>query len=761
VLDALLEILPVATACLRVVFAERGQVDYSEITNAARQALGDEQAPTDLALALDYRIRHLLVDEFQDTSHSHFSLLSQLTAGWMPGDGRTLFLVGDPMQSIYRFREADVGLFLDVAEHGLAELDVESLRLRANFRSQPDIVAWVNGVFPQVMPPENDAVAGAVSYTPSTAFVVSAEGEPGDGCGVQVHAQFKGSGDDEDGESSSERDAEARRVTALIAAARAEDAGVSIALLVRNRTHLQAILPRLREAGIRYRGVDIEPLAEVSAVEDLLALTRALLHPADRTAWLALLRAPWCGMTLADLHVLVADAPDTPIIDLLESTEACKGLSDDARVRGARALSVLGPAVRERGRRRLRRWVEGAWVALGGPACVDAAAFANVDAFFTLLDGMDLAAGRADADELARRAAQLYAVANVEDADVEIMTMHKAKGLEFDVVIVPGLDRGGRSDDRHLLAWTKRAGESEDANILLAPIPAPAEEAPPIYDYLRALEADKDLHEQTRLLYVAATRARRALHLLGSVAVDDESVREPVRNSLLRRLWPAIGGAFEEALAARGDAPPTGDTAMPPAPGVLLRRLPAHWCPPSAPLAAKARGPEPEADPAAATVEFDWAGETARHVGTVIHRALMEISREGANAWDSARLAIRRGAWQAMLTNLGIPEPGHEAARSELALSGVDADVLTNVIIDRSFVDADGIRWIVDYKSGRHEGGDTQAFLDREQQRYREQLERYGRLMSAMDPRPIRLGLYFPAVGGWREWAFVAANGAP
>jgi hypothetical protein len=116
-------------------------------------------------------------------------------------------------------------------------------------------------------------------------------------------------------------------------------------------------------------------------------------------------------------------------------------------------------------------------------------------------------------------------------------------------------------------------------------------------------------------------------------------------------------------------------------------------------------------------------------------------------------LADTRGRW--------LLEPGHEAARSELALSGVDADVLTNVIIDRSFVDADGIRWIVDYKSGRHEGGDTQAFLDREQQRYREQLERYGRLMSAMDPRPIRLGLYFPAVGGWREWAFVAANGAP
>ena len=206
---------------------------------------------------------------------------------------------------------------------------------------------------------------------------------------------------------------------------------------------------------------------------------------------------------------------------------------------------MLGPAVKERGRRRLRRWVEGAWVALGGPACVAAAQLANVDAFLTLLDGLDQ--GAADSDELTRRAAQLYAVADVEDADVEIMTMHKAKGLEFDVVIVPGLDRGARHDDRRLLAWTKRAGESEDANLLLAPIPSPGEQAPPLYDYLRALEADKDLHEQTRLLYVAATRARRALHLLGSVAVVNESVRMPARSSLLSRLWPAVGGAFEEA----------------------------------------------------------------------------------------------------------------------------------------------------------------------------------------------------------------------
>ena len=788
VLDALLETLPVATACLRVVFAQRGHVDYSEITNAARQALGSDQAPTDLALALDYRIRHILVDEFQDTSHSHFALLSQLTAGWAPNDGRTLFLVGDPMQSIYRFREADVGLFLDVSEHGLPGLKVESLRLGANFRSRPDIVAWVNGVFPQVMPTADDAVAGAVSYTPSTAFVSAGEsGERAVG-GVHVHALFKdAAGDDGDEGANGDRDAEAREVTALISAARAERADTSIAVLVRSRGHLAAILPRLREAGIRYHGVDIEPLAEVSAVEDLLALTRALLHPADRVAWLALLRGPWCGLTLADLHALVAHEPERPIIDVLGGVANHQGLSSDGRRRAARLLSVLGAAVEERGRRPLRRWVEGAWVALGGPACVAAAELANVDAFLALLDGLDQGGARADADELARRAGKLYAVAEVEDADVEIMTMHKAKGLEFDVVIVPGLDRGTRHDDRHLLAWTKRAGESEDANLLLAPIPSPGEEAPPIYDYLRALESDKDLHEQTRLLYVAATRARTALHLLGSVAISDEGLGMPARSSLLSRLWPAVGGAFEEALAARGDT--SVDTASE-APPAGLRRLPADWQVPAAPagLAGKTRDSEPPGEHAPVPVEFDWAGETARHLGTVIHRALMEISRDGPDAWDRARLDRCRHGWQAMLTNLGIPasqsaaalsrvgdalervleddrgrwllDPGHQGARSELALSGVDGGVLTNVVIDRSFVDADGIRWIVDYKSGRHEGGDARAFLDREQQRYREQLQRYGRLMCGMDSRSIRLGLYFPAMGGWREWPFEGSKQA-
>ncbi len=104
-------------------------------------------APEDLALALGQRIRHILVDEFQDTSYTQFELLEKLTAGWEPGDGRTLFLVGDPMQSIYRFRQADVSLFLKARLEGIGAIRLEPLTLSVNFRSRPEIVEWVNRTF--------------------------------------------------------------------------------------------------------------------------------------------------------------------------------------------------------------------------------------------------------------------------------------------------------------------------------------------------------------------------------------------------------------------------------------------------------------------------------------------------------------------------------------------------------------------------------------------------------------------------------------
>jgi hypothetical protein len=182
---------------------------------------------------------------------------------------------------------------------------------------------------------------------------------------------------------------------------------------------------------------------------------------------------------------------------------------------------------------------------------------------------------------------------------------------------------------------------------------------------------------------------------------------------------------------------------------------------------------------------FDWARETARHVGTVAHRLFAQIAREGLAAWDAARIAAAGPRIRVELAGEGVDgaelpaaaaqvalavrnmqddargrwlfAPNHGDAASEWALAGVDGDAIAHVVLDRTFATG-GVRWIVDFKTGMHEGADVDAFLDREVERYRGQLERYARFVGALDPRPIRLGLYYPLLRGWREWAYPLGN---
>ena len=169
-LESLTRLLPLLVAQLTLVFKQLGATDYSAISQAAIQALGDEDAPSDIALQLDYRIRHILVDEFQDTASPQLQLLQKLTAGWQPDDGRTLFIVGDGMQSCYGFRNANVGLFLDARRQGIGSVLLEPLDLQVNFRSQTEVVKWVNNTFSCAFPTRDDISRGAVKYSPSIAF---------------------------------------------------------------------------------------------------------------------------------------------------------------------------------------------------------------------------------------------------------------------------------------------------------------------------------------------------------------------------------------------------------------------------------------------------------------------------------------------------------------------------------------------------------------------------------------------------------------
>ena len=307
---------------LHDVFRHRSTVDFPEITRAAITALGAPEAPSDLLYALDYRVEHLLIDEFQDTSRAQYDLIKSLTGQWSDQDGRTLFLVGDPQQSIYGFRAAEVALFQRCWEREqLGAVRLHPIWLQTNFRSTPQIVRWVSTELASALSETNQAT-GAVALQPTQAARVTVGPKPilfpllDDKSGVQ----------------------EAEQVVSLLQQQRSSN---DVAILVRSRSHVLVILKWLRKAGLRYQAVEIDLLGEQQHILDLLSLTRALTHLADRAAWLACLRAPWCGLSLADLAAVAEGNRDRIIFDLISDADVISRLSTNGRVRAVAIRSVF------------------------------------------------------------------------------------------------------------------------------------------------------------------------------------------------------------------------------------------------------------------------------------------------------------------------------------------------------------------------------------------------------------------------------------
>jgi ATP-dependent exoDNAse (exonuclease V) beta subunit len=760
VVSSLAKILRVCAAELLLAFEASGTVDFPQLTLSALEALGEADAPSDLLLLFDRWLDHLLIDEFQDTSFSQLELIRRLTAGWQHGDGRTLFAVGDPMQSIYRFRQAEVRFFVEAQQSArIAEVRVELLTLRKNFRSRPRLVEWVNKTFPQILGAVRDPWRSIVAFE---AAVATRDPLNAPACTLDLV-----------GNPAAEATMVVDRVRAALGGGGAQD----VAVLVRARAQLEQVLPELRRAGIPYAAIELDALSDRQVVRDLVSLTHALTQPADRLAWLSVLRAPWCGLMLADLFALVSTAETegaATLADLLSSARASTALSAEGRERFARVGGVLSASLAARGRATLAARTRGAWLALGGPACIEEAFdLAAAEQFFALLAEHEEAGEVAEWVEFLDALAELRAAPAAEDEStpkVKVMTLHKAKGLEFDTVILPGLgSKAGRSEPP-LLRWRQRPD-----GVLLAPMRARGGDKDPVYEYLKLLEREEEDAELGRLLYVGCTRAREKLHLIGALETKIDAAGElrwtsPERDSALAKLWDAVETPQPQ--------PKTGSASLPLSPP-KLSRLPQSWRVPAMPLGIPPLREAERRTPEAAPL-FDWAHETARHIGTVAHRLCKQMGDEGFDAWNDARLsrltariaaelahegvaaadidaaaAVVRTALEKVLTDVRarwLFDTGHREAVSELALTSMREAALVDVVLDRSFVDAEGTRWIVDFKFSRHEGADVDAFLENERERYRAQLEGYAEAMRGLDARPIRLGLYFPLLGGWREW---------
>ena len=757
ILKALHEVLKIVVAQLAVIFKQSGKIDYTENALAALMALGNEEAPTDLALVLDYQLKHILIDEFQDTSNNQYELIKKLVTGWQEGDGRTLFLVGDPMQSIYRFREADVGLFLRARMQGLGEVHLQSLKLSVNFRSQAPIVEWINSHFNHVLPLYDDMASGAVSYTASTAYKEMED----EGAAVELHTYVD-----------LDEKAQAQALIPLLKATLAERPEDNIAILVRSRNHLLTIIPALKAADLAYQAVEIDPLHSRPLIQDLLALTRALAYPADAVAWLAILRAPWCGLSLSDFLLLAGNRKDELILERLSDPEYLRQLSQEGQDRLQRILPFLEAAIKERYRDDLYQGVEKVWIALGGPACLTHESdLQDAKIFFSLLKKLgqnELRLGL-DLKALEESIQQLYAQSSVEGkCRIQIMTIHNAKGLEFDTVILPQLQRGSGRNEKTLLTWLERPLTDNSTALLLAPIHESGEEEDSIYHHIRRQDKNKTQFEQSRLLYVAATRAKKALHLLLSLELNDKGeFKLPPESSMLKKLWPAIKDELHPEVLPLSKIYLNENNPR------QLKRLSLAWQHPAPQGLLSLRLPHNKIQ------GFHLNQGDPQALGTVIHYLLQQLAHFGLQWWQACpapqRLqfieakALQAGIGLSQLTAASskvelalhnmINDPRgrwilqpHQQAASELAMSYLKDQKVSTLRVDRTFIDEQNVRWIIDYKTTAQTEGELSTFLEDEKSKHAAQLKAYAEIFKAQDSRPIACGLYFPLIPAWYEW---------
>jgi ATP-dependent exoDNAse (exonuclease V) beta subunit len=779
IIDACFTLLRHAAAELRVVFAEAAAADFIEVAQIAQNVLqGEDGHPTEAALAVADGIRHLLVDEFQDTSRRQHQLLAHLIAAWPEREGRTCFVVGDPMQSIYFFRDADAELFPRVEKLGLevpADLPLrfDPVLLNANFRTAPPLVTSINDTFALVF--GDDDGSGVIYAESQPARDDAIESGPHlvteSVQRMQLHVAFmpesargtsRGADPERKKESAAEREAAHQQQTAEIVAlirshlpkmeqARAENEKnrdskrqqqYRIAVLGRTRKALEPVALALREAAIPFRAVELEKLQDRPEIIDALTLARALLNPQDRVAWLGVLRAPWCGLSLADLHML-ASADDPKLLlrlvpELL--SERMQLLSEEGRLSAERVLRAMESAERLHSTQpaaSLGTWLEQVWLRLDGAQCADATARANLDLLWRCLDSLPQGEPDLLGPALDAALSDLTALPD-PNADsgcgVQLMTIHKAKGLEFEVVIVPDLQAGTGRGDVKLLSWLERGLPQEpDANgpddssriteFLVAPLPPKGADRGAIKKWVDRVRSDREKQETRRILYVAATRAREELHLFARPTYKTEknlarSLVEP-KDCLLATAWPALEDEIRkrfvewrqetsqkelegsepepttiESLAASSESNLLGmPTPIKPTP---MRRLPPDYRP------ASAEGPSVRVDEAligaGRLYERHEGGLLSRALGIAVHSLLQQLAQLLATQpWESARAALSQMQPRIVATirSAGI-DPEHAsriAARAFEIVLKTAGDPLAQWILAPHAEAANEVRW--------------------------------------------------------------------
>jgi ATP-dependent exoDNAse (exonuclease V) beta subunit len=748
-----------------------GVVDFVELELGALRVLGNEEAPTDLQLHLDRRISHILVDEFQDTSWNQWLLIRSLCAGWSPGDGRTLFLVGDPKQSIYGFRKAEVALFLRAKKGlplpGQGLLPLKAVTICTNLRSRKELVAFTNDLFAQTIMTAPRPEADEVPFQAAEPKPHASE----EGPGIIRMALFR-KGEDPQGAREKEAAWLAREVEKAAQDPTAEKVGV----LLLARTHLPFYLRALYERGLQVRVQEGLLLAERPEVQDLLSLTRALIRPHDDAAWAALVRSCFCWLGVQDLYAIARGRGASfaeRLFSFAEQPQAPEELK--------RLTEVLKSRQDQVGRLPWHRLLQEIWEGLSGPEKTaeryGPAGVRNGREFLGLLSQAEKGVPEETLKGLEFLLEKAYAPPDPFSlrSKVVIMTVHQAKGLDFDIVFLPHLDRspldGPRENPPFLLE--RLPIEGEEYLLALRPDRRKKDDLG-MFDLLKKLNKDRRLGEAKRLYYVALTRAKKALYFSGVIS-ESEKGRTAPDYSLLNYLLSHPG--LDQAVHIENDPEgpkvlPVGDqegrSEDPPPLTVIPEPVPYRIVLPSG---------IPEQDPTTPSEEYpqlpvqeESDNLSAMAKGTVIHRILEDLAEgrdlptekaisrslvlEGVEEETAEALApliveeVNRCLKDPFLVELLRSD--HPFSASEYALEDVvDDRTLRSGVIDRLVYDGD--TWtLVDYKTTPvPQGVKVETFLAEQKELYRPQLLAYREMLArtrSLDPKRVRLFLYFTAL---------------
>ena len=503
-------------------FKERRIIDFTQIMGNAVEALRD----THLPLILDQNISHILVDEFQDTNESQLIFIELLTQNFAGNPEKSFFAVGDPMQSIYRFRKAEVEIFSRVQKNGISDLKLTSLFLKVNFRSNKNIIDWLNNSFSKAFPLIDDSDEGSVPYSSCESSNGNLEG------GMELIALTC-----DTKSKTAQYEAEALYVLNLIKDTRKSNPDASIAVLTRSKAHLNELITLInkKDSSIPIDAIEMSKILSNQTFQDILCLTKALFDFSDRTNWIAALKSPWCGLSINDLVLLFEKDHKSLVWELINNIDNTSRLDKSSARRLRSFVEVISENIQYRGRISHRYFVEGIWRQLNGEkSMVDSNDIQNIDLFLELLEEASeiLSIDFIKLERLIEN--KFISKTSIQKNSIKFLTIQKSKGLEFDHVIIPNLNKRTRNEESDLVLY--------DKSTLSIKNPGNNKNLHSYHAYKERKRLD---NEKIRLLYVAMTRAKNKCYLIGTVKKEGDLVI-PNSGTFMNILWPFFSDKFTE-----------------------------------------------------------------------------------------------------------------------------------------------------------------------------------------------------------------------